>query len=246
VFGTAKTSVQLLHLLFSFVILTAAIIIYLATDSSLAAIILPCLHGGWNLFRTGIWLLKSDPFKSRARICFAFYVGAACWNSAAVAFITIFIFVFAAVKFGFQPNITEIEATMLVLTGGVVLNTLIGLGAVYAALHYKIKVWVRPRLRIQLEGDLNSLAAISTFRYEFNYAIFVVATSLVFPSIILGLIVLGLVGSVIQVIGLKPNDTLILIIELVLFFVPPFAMIPCYAWLSSRIVARNPQECWPD
>ena len=25
----------------------------------------------------------------------------------------------------------------------------------------------------------------------------------------------------------------------------PIAMFPCYAWLSSRIIARTPQQCWP-
>ncbi len=32
----------------------------------------------------------------------------------------------------------------------------------------------------------------------------------------------------------------------ILMFVALFAMIPVYAWLSPRVIARGPEDCWPE
>ncbi len=225
------------------VTLPAATLLYLATKEPILAAILPCLHGGWKTFRTGLWLLRSDPCRSRARTCFAFYTAAACWKAAAAALASVGLSVFVAIRFGVQPNISEFAALMLVLTGGVVLNTLLGLGSIYAALRCKIRVWVHPRLRTAVHGDLRLVAQIGPFRRDFNHAIFVVATALVFP-----LVGAGALGLAALTVGKNPGEVGTVgaaIVALVLLFGGPLAMIPCYAWLSSRIIARSPQECWP-
>jgi hypothetical protein len=231
--------------------LIVATLLYLVTKRPALAVILPCLHGGWETFRTGLWVLQSDPCRPRARTCFAFYLAAACWKSAASAFLAVVIFIVAAMITGFQPNINEFAATMFVLAGGVVLNMFLGLGAICAALRQKIRVWVHPRLRAMTDGDLRRVAELGPVRrganhaiFGLNHAIFVVATALAFP--VAGA---GALAVAILTVGKNRNQletvpaTIFLCLTL---FGAPLATIPGYVWLSLRIVARSPQECWPE
>jgi hypothetical protein len=223
-------------------VLLIATLLYLFTNLSMAAAILPCLHGGWHTFRTGLWLLQVDPCRPHARICFAFYVATACWKAAAAAFMAIILFIVAAANFGFQPNMDEIAATMLVMFGGIVLNTLLGVVAIYAALRHKIRVWVHPHLRTAVHGDLRLTDRLGPLQIGFNHAIFVVATALAFP-----LVVVAALSIAIFTVGMNRNqvETVpVMVFEFVLLFGGPIALIPCYAWLSSRIIARSPLECW--
>ena len=121
----AATSGRLEPLLFGATLLLA-MVLYLVTKQPALAAILPCLHGGWATFRTGWWVLRSDSRRCRARTCFAFYLAAACWKAAAAALTSIGVSVYAANKFGVQPNMDEALAAMLVVAWGVVLNSLLG------------------------------------------------------------------------------------------------------------------------
>jgi bifunctional DNase/RNase/predicted permease len=224
--------------------LLAATVLYLVTNNPLIAAILPCLHGSWNTARTGLWLLKTDPCRSRARICFAFYVAAACWKAAGAALGTVMVFILVERFVGLPPNMDELAAIMIVLAGGTVLNTLLGLAAVGAALRGRVRVWVHPRLRAAARGNLGVAARLSPRVAGFNHAVFVIATALVFPPIIAGTI-----GLAVFTVGQNCNqgESIARIIGgLVVLFGGPLAMIPCYAWLSSRIIARSPRECWPE
>jgi hypothetical protein len=222
--------------------LVAATVLYFATKEPMLAVLLPCLHGGWNTFRTGFWLLRTDPCRSRARTCFAFYIAAACWKAAAAALLAVLAFAAAEAITGVPPNMDEFAATMLVVAGGVTLNTLVGLAATCAAVVCKVRVWVHPHLRRKIGGDLRLVAGLKSYQRGFNYAIFVVGTALVFP-----VVSVAMLGIAALTIGKNPREVATfptMIFEFAAILGGPIAMIPCYAWLSSRIIARSPQECW--
>ena len=220
--------------------LLVATLLYIATGEMILAILLPCLHGGWSTFRTGFWLLNVDPRKRRACICFAFYMAAACWKAAAAAFT----FILLAMITGIEPNMKDVDANLLVLASGTVCNTIVGLIAICAALFFEIRVWVHPRLRKQVQGDLSLAAKLEPRQSGFNCAIFVVGTALVFPPIIADVIYFA-VQTIDRKVNAPVNASHLMFMLLVLFG-GPLAMIPCYAWLSSRIIARSPRECWPE
>lgn len=230
--------------LFFVMALLAAMLLYLATKSPVMSAILPCLHGGWNTFRTGVWLIRIDPCRSRARTCFVFYSAAACWKAAAAALASVGLSVFVADKIGVQLNPDDFIPAALVTGGGIVLNTLLGLAAICAALVYRIRVWVHPRLHAATSGDLRLVTRLSRLQSGFNHAIFVVATTLVFPAVLLGAF-----GLAILTVGKNPNEVEsvpVMVFGFAAIFGGPIAMIPCYAWLSSRIIACSPQECWSE
>ena len=139
-----------------------------------------------------------------------------------------------------QPNIDALKAAMIPLIVGIVINTLIGICAIFAAVYYKIRIWVHPLLRNMLHEDLNTIALLRFPCYGFNHAIFVIATALVSPLAVLGTICMMIltVGKNVQ----ECSSISGIIFGFFVIFGGPLAMIPCYAWLSSRIIARNPQD----
>ena len=132
---------------------------------------------------------------------------------------------------------------MIVVTAGAVLNTLVGLVATCSAVYYGIRVWVHPNFRTMLDNDVRIVASLHRIQSGFNHAIVVVALAVIFPVMIAGVLVFA-----VMTVGKPLNDTEILpaiITMFALVFGGPFAMIPCYAWLSYRVIAQNPQQCWP-
>jgi hypothetical protein len=85
------------------VTLAVATLFYLASGNVIASAVLPCWHAGWRTFRTGVWILQSDPHRFRARVCFAYYVAAACWKAALAALLSVGIFILVAQRTGVEP-----------------------------------------------------------------------------------------------------------------------------------------------
>jgi hypothetical protein len=242
-FNAPETRANKSDLLIFITILIVAVILYLATNVSVFIAVLVFLHAGWKTFRTGLWLLKNDPCRARARICFTFYVAAAFWKAALAAIITLGVLIYASNKFGFQPNMDEAKASGITLFAGIILNNIIGLCATIAALHYKIRVWVHPQLFTMSYDKFTYLKRIAFPLAYINHAVYVVGTAIVFPFVIVGIVCLAILtcGNNIH----HDPSNLEMIFELSILFGCPVAIIPCYAWISSRIIARNPQECWP-
>lgn len=220
----------------------AAGVLYCVTRHPLLAAILPWLHGGWKTFHTGLWILRTDPVRSRAGTCFAFYLAAACWKAAAAAFATVYLLVIVT-KSGIQPDETEFLALCLALLAGLLLNSLIGVAAVVAALVCKVRVCVQSDLRTAMHGDLSAAVLFGPRRNSTNLGFIVVATAVVFPLAIAGAIVFAIVTW-----DRNANaavNTVEVVVGLFASFAVPLAAIPLLGWLSSRIIARSPQECWP-
>ena len=222
--------------LFAFTLLAAALL-YIATGEMILAVILPCVHGAWNSIRTGIWLFNSDPRRSRARICLIFYIATACWKAAAAALT----FIVVMILTGLEPNMKDFIANLLVLFGGIIFNSIFGLVAIGAAVFYKVRIWVHPRLRQQVQGDLRLVASLTPFQIRINYAIFVVATALLVLPVIADVAYFAYLTAGNAII----TDTGKIIFMVIVLIGGPICMVPCYAWLSSRIIARSPCECWP-
>lgn len=223
-------------------LLAAAALLFLVSGRAITSVAIPSLVAGWGSFRTGLWILKVDPQRFRARTCFAYYVAAAFWNAALGALVSIGIFVVVAEKAGIDPDMDEFEATLIVLLGGIVLNTAVGFVATIAALVGKVRVWVNPKLPQHVHGDLRLAAHQSGLVPKFNFAVFVVGTAVVFPLAVLGIFVLALLT------GASSKGAEFSVLSLVGFvavFALPFAGVPMYAWLSARVIARHPVECWP-
>jgi hypothetical protein len=210
-------------------LLAVGIVIFLATNEPVAGAVLPSIYAGWRSFRTGLWILRSDQSLSRARVCCAFCIATAFWQSAATAFVSVIVFAIAANLTGNAPDMQRFAATMITLTGGVGLTTVVGLGASTAAKMAGIRVWVHPRLREMVNDQLEKAVDLPPHRY-FNHAVFVIATSFAFPILSLCCALLvdfrsGIFTAAVMIVG-------------------PLLAFVSYSWLASRIVATHPAECW--
>jgi hypothetical protein len=221
--------------------LIVGVAVYFATENAVVGAVLPALVAGQRLFAAGIWILRRDDDRTRARICFAFYLAAAFWAGGAAAFVSVLCFAAITIATGADPTTEEIAATMLTLAAAVVLNTLIGLGATFAAKKHGIRVWVHPRLKTQCDGLSESITPLELRHYGVNHAIFVVATSIMFPVVSMAC------GALVHLMAEGPNEAppASAWVALGLTLGGPIGLIPVYAWVSSKIVARTPQECWP-
>jgi hypothetical protein len=225
--------------------IAAAGVLYLLTRHPLLAAILPWLHGGWPTFSTGLWILRSDPVRSRAWVCLVFYFAAGCWKAAVTALGTMIALGCIGAWCGLQPTEKEIMATTIAFLIGLALNILLATIAVIAALICKVRVCVRANLQLTLRHDLSRAAQIgpmpsgSSFTLEFV----VVATAVVLPLILIGIaFTMLVVGEKAQV---KPNDIITPLIVAIGICGIPLSGIPLVIWLCSRTVAKSPQECWP-
>src|SRR5262245_49615175 len=70
---------------------------------ALAAVAL-CLKFGWEDFATARWLLRTDPFRRRARACSWLYFAWGLWKTALVAFLMSVAFAVVAPRAPPQPN----------------------------------------------------------------------------------------------------------------------------------------------
>jgi hypothetical protein len=220
----------------------AALIIHQLTGNTTLAAALLYAQAWWKPFRCGLWLCGVDPLASRGRACFWFYLAMACWNAAASAFTTVVVFMAVDSLTGRPPPMDELAMTMLTLAGGVCLSTVIGIIAVTFALYGKVRIWAHPGVRERCRGDFSRVGNPGRVYHGFNHAVFVVAMALFFPFLAtgIGLLIWGAAND-------RPNEvrTVTALIEVFFLLVGPLAMIPVYAFLSSRIIARTPADCWP-
>ena len=204
-------------------------VIFLMTNGSIWGAVLPSIRAGWGSFRTGIWVLHSDQNVSRARICSAFCIATAFWQAAAAAFVAVIVFVIVVRLSGKAPDLQQFGATMISLTCGVALTTIVGLMAAIAAAVAGIRVWVHPRLREMVHDALEKATDLRPHLY-FNHAIFVLATSIASPVVLLcGLMILDFRSGLFTAVVLTAG---------------PLLAIAIYSWLSLRIIATHPAECW--
>jgi hypothetical protein len=213
--------------------LAIATTVYAVTREPLLALVLPWLRGAWEPFRAAFWLLRADPYRARARVCFAFYIAAGCWRAAFEALLAVLAFIGVANATGVPPSEAEALATLWAFAGGLTLSTLIGFCAICAAVLHKLRIWISPSLRHATNNDLRLAADFGWDpKNGANYAVVVIATTLMVPLTVIGAACLisprgGELAGAIAVFGV------------------PAAGIPVYIWISSRIIARSPQECWP-
>lgn len=205
--------------------------IFLVTGKLIAGAILPAIYAGWSSFRTAWWILCSDHNIARRRICATFCIATGFWKVSASAFSSVITFLIVAHFTGNPPDMQRFATTMITLTSGVALTTLVGLVAAISAAYTRTLVWVHPRLREITDGELNEAANLPPL-YYFNHGIFVLATSLAFPLLALASYLL---------IDYKSD----LFSHCVLITSTALALIS-YVWLSSKIIATHPEDCWND
>ncbi len=229
-----------------FLIALSSVALFIVTGNPLIASAIPYIMGGARGILTAFWLRSVDPIVSRGKTYFWFYIAAAGWEAATTAFLHLLLFVAIEECTGVMvavANFGLFAQTMLVLTGGVAVSTVIGMVAIVSALRHRMQVFVVLDLHKLCGGDFETIGAVMAGRRRFNHAIFVLISTLFVPPLVISSA--ALIYSVTGDRTTNPN-TAAVIAELIGFFAAAFLPIFAYIWCSNRIIAPSPAVCWLD
>jgi hypothetical protein len=219
-------------------------LIVAATTNAIAGALLLWVHMAWRPVDNAIYILTNDPWRMRGRVMAAFYVAAGCWLASAGALVElIVIFRSLEVYFGVKVNPDSIKYGIYSMFGGLAACSVIGFFACLFAAIDPVRVWFQPRFRPSFDSPPQPTEHLAHNRrpVRCNYAVSVIAIALMFPIVVACAIVLAVMTKDVPKDEATVNN---LWWGLLLIFGPPIAAIVLYAWLSSRIVARTPEECW--
>lgn len=219
--------------------------LYWVTNNPIVASTIPSLLAALPQLRAAFWLLHRDPNGNRRRVCFMFYVAAAFWQAAGIAFASFLLLMLFGNLLGIPPNAQRGEAFIVIILVGVLTTSLLGVIAAVFAWLCKIRVWVHPRIQAWCREDFELLKQVRFAIAKFNYATFVLAAGLQLPVLLVGTMVMILATA-------KPDrfnaaeSSLSLAIMTVFYILLPIAMLCLQFWISGRIVASQPADCWTD
>jgi hypothetical protein len=223
-------------------VLAAAIGVFLVTGSPLLAALLPYLSAARASLRSAIWLRSADPWTARGKTCFWFYLATAAWRAAVAAFVSVLLFFVTEAVTGVGPDIDVFARTMIVIAVGAGWAAILGLVGMAAAVARGVRVFVIPNIARLAGGEFDAIGAVASARPRFNHAIFVLAMAMFLPVSVAGTIIAAIGGA------RDPNrvDNPLTWIGLGLLMLGPLAAVPLYVWLSNRVVALAPEDCWGD
>lgn len=214
------------------------VIVFLATQSPAAGAVFPLFAGGLRTFSSGRWVLKHDPNRIRARICFAYYVATACGQAAVAALISVILFVAISLNGGNVPNLEERAlATMLVLYGGMLLGAFVGVYAIWGSFRHGVRVWIHPRLPALYRRSLDS-PHVASRRFRVNYAHLIVYMTLFVPLTVA-------LGAVLALLADKGAGNPPSVMALASLCFSPFVALLFYHQVAPRVVLNRLSESWP-
>ncbi len=211
----------------------------LLTKNAFAGAAIPFVVAAWRSFRSGVFIFQNDTDADRGRVCFVFQLAAGFWFGAASAFLTVVMFLVVYQWTGQNPDMSHFAAVMWTFVFGIAANATLASFAIGDAVQHRVKVWVQPDL-CGLFDESFRLKSPTDPVPGFNYAIFVIATTAFIPA--------GVAIFVAGAFGAKPPFDLFdnLVLPVFILVVVPMLVLVGYGFLSQRIVAVSPVECWPE
>ena len=198
------------------------ILIYLALGPQFSIAILTALYVARDSFQSAAWVYANDPRPDRGKICAIFHVSVGIWMGAPTALVTLGMIAFLHHYFKVPLDLDRAHRALLSLVCAIGISSVLGAIASVAAYWKGVRVWVNRRfLRALAEEQMGR-------RIRSNYGIFVTATSLTLPAlVVLAFVLQNEVHAAVGVIIL-PGTIL-------------FVLVPLF-WLSSRIFATSPMD----
>ncbi|MCA9238417.1 MAG: hypothetical protein KDA44_23250 [Planctomycetales bacterium] len=225
--------------------LLSAWILFELTANATLSVLTACLKFGWNDFRTGLWLLRTDPEVPRARACCWFYIASGVWKTAIVPILAVLLvstawgLISARALPAAGGAAEHIWSALLVGLGASATLVLVVAAACFFALAAGVRVWVHPELH---ESRRHEAWPPEWHRYvgqHDNRGRAILATALIFVT-------LGFPPLVFRAVLLGFRGDLQVAVVLALVFGVPIGATATYAFLRGKIFADGPWQCWPE
>ena len=209
------------------------------TYNPLIAGCLPYLKAGWPAAQTAFWLKWSDPWRARGTVGFLFHLCMALFRAGACGTVCI---IGMAVVFHVrqqQPNLIPVAVAISTILLGCILSSILGGIGVFIALRHGIRIYVATKLFKICRGDFAVAKTLAPRLDRTNPGNFIIIVAIVTPIMAFWF---GAMLTTLPNQAQQQQETLPVI--LLLLPVLCIAGIAAAVWLSGRIMARTPAECW--
>ena len=226
------------------IVFSISVGVFALTFSPLLAMTLPYLRAGWPAFQTGFWLRKADPWPARGRVGFWFHLAMAGFRAAVVGVFTLVATMVIAQQLQRDPDFTQGMIALGVILAGVVLSFSFGWWGTVIAMRHGIRIFVISDLKRLCQGDFFQFVRLPVRSYPVNPATYVMAVAIAAPSLALWfaamLLAMPQPGEP-DLQGLQMSRAMLL---LALLPVLGVLIIVLLIFLSQRMIAQSPLECW--
>ncbi len=222
------------------VIALASIVLLMLTGNPLLTGILPYLKAGWPASKTALWLKRTDPWPARGTVGFLFHLCMALFCAGAWALVCVIGTAVVASITQKQPDLTQFVIAILIIAFGCCLSSLLGGIGIVIALRHRVRIFVKSNLSTVCHGDFTRATTLGPGRIRINPANYIIGVATVAP-----LLGTWFVAMLMTAPGARIDkvDTT----QLILMWLLPVVAATCIAiliFLSARITANSPAECW--
>lgn len=226
------------------IVVAISVGVFALTFSPLLAMTLPYLRAGWPAFQTGCWLRKADPWPARGRVGFYFHLAMAGFRAAVVGVFALVLMVVIEQNLQRQADLNQVMIALCVIMAGAGLSFSFGWWGTAIALRNRIRVFVISDLKHFCHGDFFQIVRLPMHKYLVNPANYVMAVAIAAPSLALWFVAMLLAmpkpGEP-DLRGLQMSRAMLLLALLPVLGILILALL---IFLSGRMIARTPLECW--
>lgn len=224
-----------------FLVAAVSTAVFLFTMSPLLASVWPYLRAGWPAVRTAWWLRKVDPWPIRGKVGFYFHLAMAGFRAGVAGLLMVLLSGLIADARQGIPDLTQFIIAMCVILTGMSMSFLFGWWGTILAFRHGVRVFVISNLRDICHGDFSQIERLSPRRYHTNPANFVMAVAISGPALALWF------AAMLTTIPDPTQPQAPTVSAAILLGALPVLGVGCIAlliFLSTRVIARTPQECW--
>ena len=218
--------------------------VFALTFSPLFAMTLPYLRAGWPAFQTGCWLRKADPWPARGRVGFWFHLAMAGLRAAVVGVVTLVLMAVIAQQLQRDPDFTQGMFALCVILAGTGLSFSFGWWGTAIALRNRVRVFVISDLKHFCHGDFFQNVRLPMHKYLANPANYVMAVAIAAPSLALWFVAMLLAMPKPGEPDLRWLQMSRAMLLLALLSVLGILILSLLIFLSRRMIAQSPLECW--
>lgn len=222
------------------VIALASIVILILTLNPLLTGFLPYVRAGWPAARTAIWLKKVDPWKARGTVGFLFHLCMALFRAGAWAFLSVLVTAIVANVTQQQPDLIPFVIAISIIAFGCCLSSIIGLIGIAMALTHGVRIFVMSNLFTVCHGHFNVARTLEPSVTRTNPVNFLIGIVIATPLLGIWFTAMRYTAPGVRIGEADPTQTILLCLLPVLAL---FCIAVLY-FLSRKIAAQSPAECW--
>ena len=222
------------------VIFVVSAVLLMLTLNPLLAGFLPYLRAGWPAARTAFWLKSADSWKARGTVGLLFHLCMALFRAGGSGFLSIVVTVIVAEVTHEQPDLILFAIAVLTIVFGCFLSTILSCFGAVIAVRHGVRIFVSSHLCKICHGDFTEARTLELGSVRTNPGNYILAVATATP-----MLTIWFVAMLMTMPGpMEKDDNIASFIILCLLPILGSLCIAIVIFLSRRIMAHSPVECW--